>query len=215
MAGFWWFFATQSSPATTSLTDPEPEQSKTRTATILALFATPVVLPTAVPATCVPCPSQSSASGSSSTKSQPWAALLPLPSQPLNSWWVLRSPESTVYIVTPRPVPSSFLRPSKWNFLSKGRRLWSMRSRFHRATFRSCVFPLPNAVTLDGLPKPASSLPPLSNLASKLSPIPRISFPTGAPSLWMPASCAASPVNPYEETRCSSSILYTCPSFST
>lgn len=62
------FWATQFSPATTLLTVPLPWQLRTRTATTFASFATPTARPTAVLLTCVPCPSQSSASEDVSAK---------------------------------------------------------------------------------------------------------------------------------------------------
>ena len=55
-AGFTWLAVTQSTPAMTPLVVPEPLQSSTRTETSDAFFATPYVLPPAVPDTCVPCP---------------------------------------------------------------------------------------------------------------------------------------------------------------
>src|SRR5688572_30178184 len=48
------FWATQLIPAITLSNGPPPVQSNTRTGTNLAFLATPYVVPTAVPATCVP-----------------------------------------------------------------------------------------------------------------------------------------------------------------
>mmetsp|Transcript_6646 Transcript_6646/g.19491 ORF Transcript_6646/g.19491 Transcript_6646/m.19491 type:complete len:222 (-) Transcript_6646:689-1354(-) len=191
----------------TSLTDPDPEQSKTRTPTTLASFATPVVLPTAVPATCVPCPSQSSALGWSSTKSYPWAALDFPESHSWNSWCVLRSPESTVYIVTPFPALP------EWVYLpSRGSDLWSTLSKFHRATLRSCTWLRENALTWPPAGSPEAEGPPPLSLASRAPPMSIICLVTGYsvdPPLWIRAAAASSAL----ATRCSA--LYTILSFST
>jgi hypothetical protein len=56
-----WFPVTQLTPAITPEVLPLPPQSSTRTATSVTPFATPYVEPPVVPATCVPCPLQSSA----------------------------------------------------------------------------------------------------------------------------------------------------------
>ena len=53
------FAVTQSTPAITPLRVPSPLQSRTRTETKSTFFAIPHWLPPTVPATCVPCPSQS------------------------------------------------------------------------------------------------------------------------------------------------------------
>ena len=63
----WWFAVTQSMPAITPELVPLPEQSSTRTATSDTCLATPYVVPPTVPATCVPCPLQSSAAPPSIT----------------------------------------------------------------------------------------------------------------------------------------------------
>ena len=86
---------TQSMPAMIAEYDPLPPQSSTRTATSLTSLATPYVEPPIVPATCVPCPLQSLATASLSTKSQPLRA------RPPNSWWLIRMPVSSTYAVTP------------------------------------------------------------------------------------------------------------------
>src|SRR6188472_1660309 len=54
-----WFAVTQSTPAITPELDPEPLQSRTRTACSVTCFATPYVVPPTVPETWVPCPLQS------------------------------------------------------------------------------------------------------------------------------------------------------------
>ncbi len=51
-----WFDAIQSRPAMTPDVEPDPEHDRTRTPTTVASFATPYVVPTAVPATWVPWP---------------------------------------------------------------------------------------------------------------------------------------------------------------
>jgi len=67
--------ATHSIPATVLLIDPDPLQSKTRTATRLASLATPTHRPMAVEATWVPWPSQSMAEDALRvTKSYPYDA---------------------------------------------------------------------------------------------------------------------------------------------
>lgn len=118
-AGCFALAVTQSTPASTeSLGVTVVPQGCTRTATIFALGATPKVLPATVPATWVPCPQASLASGSLSTKSQPDVA------RPSNSSWVSRTPVSSTYAVTPAP-PSACRVASP----SSGRSRWLMRSR--------------------------------------------------------------------------------------
>ena len=51
-----WSVIAQSIPAITPDTEPIPEQSRTRTGTTVAFFATPYTVPAARAATCVPCP---------------------------------------------------------------------------------------------------------------------------------------------------------------
>ena len=77
-AGEPWFWVTQSTPAMTPAFEPEPEQSRTRTAWSVTCFAMPYVVPPTVPATCVPCPLQSLV---------PFPSLMavnPLPTLPVN-----------------------------------------------------------------------------------------------------------------------------------
>lgn len=95
-----WFCVTQSMPATTCSVVPEPLSSSTRTATTFAFLATPCEVPAMVPATCVPWPLPSSALSSLSTASKPDVA------RPPKSLWVVRTPVSMTYAVTPSPPPS-------------------------------------------------------------------------------------------------------------
>mmetsp|Transcript_27272 Transcript_27272/g.76148 ORF Transcript_27272/g.76148 Transcript_27272/m.76148 type:complete len:373 (+) Transcript_27272:492-1610(+) len=155
---------TQSRPATTSLMEPEPAQSSTRTPTTRAPLARPTVRPTAVAATWVPCPSQSAASPSPSTKSGPTTARLPPPPPPqgANSWWLPRRPLSTTYTVTPSPpAPPSPRGPPYRSRPSSGRSRWSTRSRFHSAWCSSCTPPPANAATRPPCPPSPSPPPPL------------------------------------------------------
>ena len=71
------------------------EHPATLTGTIVAALATPHVAPPIVAATWVPCPTQSPLEPSND---QPRLA------RPPNSTWVLRTPESITYTVTPAPV---------------------------------------------------------------------------------------------------------------
>jgi hypothetical protein len=66
-----WSAVIQSMPAMTVPTEPRPSQSSTRTGTSSTFLATPKLAPPTVPATCVPCPRQSSAVPSLSTRSRP------------------------------------------------------------------------------------------------------------------------------------------------
>ena len=66
-----WFAIAQLMPDTTDDANPAPLQSRTRIATIVAPFATPNDEPATVPATCVPCPLQSSVPRPSSIADQP------------------------------------------------------------------------------------------------------------------------------------------------
>src|SRR5262245_18528295 len=75
-AGLIEFPVTQSIPAITCAKVPLPEQSRTRTATSETPLATPNEVPPTVPATCVPCPLQSSAAPPS-TASKPVVARPP------------------------------------------------------------------------------------------------------------------------------------------
>ena len=87
-AGLTALAVTQSTPAMTWSKVPEPAQLSTRTPTSWTPLATPKELPPTVPATCVPCPWQSSASASLSMKSKPWLA------RPPKSVCVIRMPVS-------------------------------------------------------------------------------------------------------------------------
>src|SRR2546423_11468023 len=135
-AGLTAFAVTQSIPAMICEYDPLPEQSSTRTPTNCTLLATPKVAPPMVPATCVPCPLQSSATGSLSMKSQPLLA------RPPNSTCVVRSPVSMTYACTVAVGTSGYMYQPP-----SGNPRWSIRSRPHdggggcapdRATRASC-----------------------------------------------------------------------------
>ena len=82
-----WSAVTQSMPAMTPEVVPLPAQSSTRTATSETPLATPYVEPPVVPATCVPCPLQSSAV-------PPSTASKPLVARPPNSLCENRIPVS-------------------------------------------------------------------------------------------------------------------------
>src|SRR5262245_19493136 len=81
-----WLAVTQSTPAMTPEVDPEPLQSRTRTACSVTCLATPYVVPPTVPDTCVPCPLQSFV--------PPPTSSTPFPTRPANSWCVARMPVS-------------------------------------------------------------------------------------------------------------------------
>ncbi len=98
---------TQSTPSITPAFEPEPPQSRTRTATRSTSLATPHFAPPTVPATCVPCPLQSFV---------PLPSLIaekPLVARPSNVLCVMRMPVSMTYTVTPRPVESYRYLPSR------------------------------------------------------------------------------------------------------
>ena len=61
-----WLRMIQRSPSTTSTTSALPSQFSTRTEMMFACTATPVVVPAAIAATCVPWPPQSDDGGSTS-----------------------------------------------------------------------------------------------------------------------------------------------------
>ena len=92
-----WLPVTQSMPAITPEFEPLPAQSRTRTATRLTPLATPYAEPPTVPATCVPCPLQSSAA-------PPSIASKPDAARPPNCACVVRMPVSMMYAFTPAPV---------------------------------------------------------------------------------------------------------------
>ena len=87
---------TQSMPAATPVSVPEPLQSSTFTATRCTSLATPWAAPPTVPATCVPWPLQSVLFES--------AVLVPHVARPPKSLCVVRMPVSMMYAVTPVPV---------------------------------------------------------------------------------------------------------------
>ncbi|GAA3044666.1 hypothetical protein GCM10020229_64800 [Kitasatospora albolonga] len=99
-AGLTAFLVTHSTPETTPAVVPEPLLSSTRTPTTLAALATPYLVPAMVPATWVPWPLPSWATASLSTKSQPLAA------RGARSVWLIRTPVSITYAVTPAPARS-------------------------------------------------------------------------------------------------------------
>ena len=90
---------------------PFPSPSRMRTGRSVAHFATPLVDPSAVPATCVPCPESSCTSPETSAEvPEPSHAdgaistkLAPPPTRPRNSEWLVRAPVSTTNTSTPRP----------------------------------------------------------------------------------------------------------------
>ena len=85
-----WLATIQSRPAITPDQEPEPLHDSTRTGTISADFATPHVAPATVPATCVPCPWQSSV---------PTPSLIdvnPVVTRPVKSTWADMTPVSTM-----------------------------------------------------------------------------------------------------------------------
>ena len=118
-AGLTALAATQSMPATTVVVSPLPSQPSTRTATSCTCLATPKVVPPTVPATWVPCPSQSLASVSLSKASIPDVA------RPPKSGWLNRIPVSMMYACTFAAVDGYV-----YEWLS-GRAPWSIRSRPH------------------------------------------------------------------------------------
>ena len=65
------FAVTQSTPAMTADIEPEPVHPSTRTGTSFTPLATPYLVPPTMPATWVPCPSQSSVPRPSLTAVKP------------------------------------------------------------------------------------------------------------------------------------------------
>ena len=94
------FRRTQSIPAMTPLSGPDPEQSRTFTGVITAFLATPYVAPAIVPATWVPCPLQSVVPSVLSIDDEPG------PTRPPNSPMFACTPVSNTYTVTPCPAES-------------------------------------------------------------------------------------------------------------